>query len=187
MRPWFFHIFPWQQTEDFHDGGFAMFTFRMFVTLQSYRILGGAKGHCNQKRSFFSSYVTRSSELFFGEHALLTRSLGRPSGALHLACCCKQNLCFLRDTFDLVTMILGTLKVLRITFWHCGRTQPHNAVCRGGEKCAQQLLQNGAAVDAKDGSGPNLWTVKSCEEFPDRSIFTQFELQRFPHLTSKSS
>ena len=73
-------------------------------------------------------------------------------------------------------MILGTLKVLRITFWHCGRTQPHNAVCRGGEKCAQQLLQNGAAVDAKDGSGPNLWTVKSCEEFPDRSIFTQFEL-----------
>ncbi|CAL1136671.1 unnamed protein product [Cladocopium goreaui] len=34
-----------------------------------------------------------------------------------------------------------------------GRTELHNAVCRGDETCVQQLLQNRAAVDAKDGSG----------------------------------
>eukprot|EP00435_Cladocopium_sp_Y103_P048907 s133_g14.t1 len=36
-----------------------------------------------------------------------------------------------------------------------GRTELHNAVCRGDEECVQQLLQNRASVDAKDGSG---WT-----------------------------
>ena len=59
-----------------------------------------------------------------------------------------------------------------------GRTELHNAVCRGDETCVQQLLQNRAAVDAKDGSGPNLWTAKSCKVFPDKSILTiliQFE------------
>ncbi|CAL1136673.1 unnamed protein product, partial [Cladocopium goreaui] len=34
-----------------------------------------------------------------------------------------------------------------------GRTELHNAVCRGDETCVRQLLRNRAAVDAKDGSG----------------------------------
>lgn len=53
-----------------------------------------------------------------------------------------------------------------------GRAELHNAVCRGDATRVQQLLQNRAAVDAKDRSGLNLWS--SCEEFPDKSILTQF-------------